>query len=89
MEYKAKFELKDLLPVALIFVVTGIGIAFGLSVMADVQSDFTTNSEEYNATGQAINSVSNISGKLPLIATVVVAAILIGILIRYLMVRFG
>ena len=89
MEYKAKFDLKDLLPVALTFVVTGIGIAFGLSVMADVQGDFTAGSTEANATGDAIDAVATISSKLGLIATVVVAAILIGILVRYLMVRFA
>lgn len=41
-----------------------------------------------NATVDAIDGVAKIPEKLPLIATVVVAAVIIGILVRYLMVRF-
>ena len=90
MENKyAEFQIQDLLPIAMTLVVTGIGVAFGLNVMSDVQDDFTTNSIEYNATGDAIEGVAKIPEKMPLIATVIVAAILIGILVRYLFVRFG
>ena len=44
---------------------------------------------EWNASKNAILGVSKIPEKMPLIATVVVAAIVIGILVRYLMVRFA
>ena len=44
---------------------------------------------EYNATGSAIEGVAKIPEKMPLIATVIVAALLIGILVRYLFVKFG
>ena len=89
MEKKiCQFNLSDLLPIGLTFVVLGIGLAYGLNVMGDVQTDMTTGSAEYNATGYAITGVGKIPEKLPLIATVVVAAIIIGILVRYLMVRF-
>ena len=84
----AEFQLQDLLPVAMVFVVTGIGIAFGLNIMGDVKDDFTANSSEANATDDAIDGVAKLAEKLPLIATVVVAAILIGILVRYLFVKF-
>ena len=68
--------------------VLGIGVAYGLNVMADVQADFTANTAEYNATADAITGISKIPEKLPLIATVVVAAIIIGILVRYLFNQF-
>ena len=84
-----EFEINELLPIGLTFVVLGIGLTYGLSVMTDVQTDFTENTTEYNATDLAIEGVGNIPEKLPLIATVVVAAIIIGILVRYLMVRFN
>ena len=82
-----RFEIQDLLPIGLTFVVLGIGLAYGLNVMGDVKTDMTANSYEYNATDDAIQGVDKIPAKLPLIATVVVAAIIIGILVRYLMVN--
>lgn len=84
---KAKFQVGDILPLSLTIVVAGIGMAYGLNVLGDVQSDMTANSAEYNATGDAITAVAKFPTKLGLIVTVVVAAILIGILVRYLLVR--
>lgn len=84
---KTRFDIKDMLPIALTLVVAGIGIAYGLNVMEDVQSDMTPDSNAYNATGDAIEGVAKLPNKLPLIVTVIVAAIIIGILVRYLMFR--
>ena len=44
---------------------------------------------QFNATQDAIGGVGKIPDKMPMIATVIIAAIIIGILVRYLMVRFG
>jgi non-ribosomal peptide synthetase component F len=85
----AKFQVQDILPIGLTIVVTGIGLAYGLDVMGDVKADMTVASAEYNATGDAITGVAKLPEKLPLIVNVIVAAIIIGILVRYLMVRFG
>lgn len=88
MEQKeARFDVGDILPLALTITVAGIGMAYGLSVLGDVQADMTANSAEYNATGDTITAVAKFPKKLGLIVTVVVAAILIGILVRYLLVR--
>ena len=101
---KAKFEIRDILPIALTLVVVGIGTAYGLSVLSDLKTDFkndnlgtlTCNSTSgvytgcgaaYNATDDAIRGVGKLPEKLPLIATVIVAVIIIGILVRYLMVQ--
>ena len=84
---KAKFQVQDILPIALSVTVTGIGVAYGLNVLGDVQDDMPANSAEENATADAITAVAKFPSKLGLIVTVVVAAILIGILVRYLMVR--
>jgi hypothetical protein len=72
----------------MVFVVLGIGLAYGLNVMGDVRDDMTANTHEYNATQDAIIAVRKIPSKLGLIVTVVMAAVLIGILVRYLFVRF-
>lgn len=84
---KAKFQVQDILPLALTIVVAGVGIAYGLNVLGDVKGDMTTNSAEYNATGDTITAVGKFSSKLGLIVTVIVAAILIGVLVRYLVFR--
>lgn len=90
MEKKVcKFDIRDMLPIGLTFVVLGIGLTYGLNVMGDVRSDMTSNTAEYNASTDAIEGVAKIPEKMPLIATVVVAAIIIGILVRYLMIRYG
>jgi len=36
---KAKFQIGDLLPIGITIVVLGIGLAFGLQVIGDVQND--------------------------------------------------
>jgi len=89
MEQKqtAHFDVSDILYLALTLVVAGIGIAFGLNVLSDTRADFTANSIEYNATTDTMTGVAKFSDKMGLIATVIVAAIVIGILLRYLFVR--
>ena len=89
MQKNTKFDVGDLLPLALTIVVAGIGIAYGLSVLSDVKTGLTANSYEANATQDTIEGVAKFSDKMGLIVTVIVAAILIGILVRYLMVRSG
>ena len=45
-------------------------------------------SQEYNASTDAMSGVAKIPEKLPTIATVIVAAVIIGILVTYLWARF-
>lgn len=47
------------------------------------------NPEQYNATVDAVTGVAKIPEKLPTIATVVVAAVILGILVNYLYARFA
>ena len=85
---KTKFQIQELLGIGLTLVVLGIGLAYGLQVMGDVRSDMTAGSAEYNATTDAITGVAKIPNKLPTIATVIVAAVIIGILVTYLWGKF-
>lgn len=89
MEEPAKFEIGDMLGIAMTFVVIVIGVSYGLSVTSDVQADFAVGSGEYNATGNGIAALGKFTSKLPLIATVVIAAIIIGILVRYLYMSYA
>ncbi len=89
MENKiANFDIGDMLPIGLTLVVLGIGLSYGLNVMEDVSSDMTAGSAAKNATVDAIAGVAKLPEKMGLIATVIVAAIIIGILVRYLMVKY-
>lgn len=81
----ALYDIQDLWPVALVFIVVGIGIAYGLDVLTDVQSDFTVNSTEYNATLDSVNAVAKFPEKMGILATVIIAAIVIGVLVKAFM----
>ena len=83
----AKFEIQDMLPIALTIVVVGIGVVYGIDVISDVRGDFTAGTEEYAAANNTLTGVAKLPEKLPTIVTVIVAAIIIGILVRYLVVR--
>lgn len=82
------YNVGDLLGVGMSLVVLGIGLAYGLNVIADVEADFTTGSYEANATLETKAAIYKIAAKLGLIVTVILAAVIIGILVRYLFVRF-
>ena len=100
-----EFSIGDIWPIALVFVVAGIGIAYGLQVMGEIKTDMITDTAgcglnstggtggtllynqcpaEYNATGSAIDGVAKFPEKFGTIATIVIAAIVIMILVRYL-----
>lgn len=83
----ALYDIQDLWPVALVFIVTGIGIAYGLDVMTDIKADFNTDGNastrniQENATQDAIDAVAKFPEKMGILATVIIAAIVIGVLV--------
>ena len=89
MNKEARFEVADLMGIGMTLVVLVIGIAYGLQVTGEVQDDMTAGSAEYNATADGITAVSKIPNKLGTIVTVVLAAVILGILVRYLWFRFA
>jgi hypothetical protein len=81
-------ELNQILTVGIIIAVAGIGLVFTMDILSDVKDDYTTSqTANDNLTRDvavsAQDSLTNIGSKMPLIATVVVAAILIGLLLRF------
>jgi len=97
---KTKFQIQELLGIGLTLVVLGIGLAYGLEVMGDVRDDMITGAAgcdatnqtgcavDFNATDSTMQGVSKIPEKMPTIATVIVAAVIIGVLVTYLWGRF-
>ena len=86
---KKGFTVSDMLPLGLTIVVLGIGLALGLTVLADFQSSQVTDSAAYNGTGEAITGVSTFTTYLPTISLVIVVAVIIGIVVRYLFMKWS
>ena len=89
---KGSMTLSDLAPVAIAFVFVAVVLGVGASVLSSIQADQVTNTAgcnstaktgcgvSYNATGDGLNSLSELSSWLPTIALVIAAAIVIGVL---------
>lgn len=77
---KGAMTLSDLAPAAIAFVFIAVVLAVGASILGGVQEGQTSGSTAYNATSQGIDSLEELSGWLPLIALVIAAAVVIGVL---------
>jgi hypothetical protein len=75
-------DFGDLVPIGVAFVVVGIVLAFGLSILSDVNTDFVAGSAARNATDDAIEGAGELASKLPLLGLVIAAAIIIGVLLK-------
>ena len=92
----AEFQIGDLLGIGITFIVLVIALAFGLDLIEDTQTDMITSvsgcnatsvhacGTAYNATADGITSIGKITSKLPMVASAVIIAVVIGVLIRYL-----
>ena len=96
-----EFTLQDIVPIAIIFVVTTIVLSYGGVVIGSVGSSlvsgqtvtatcnassniFTGCGTAYNITANGSSALNTFGTNLPLLATIVVAAIIITILVVYL-----
>lgn len=75
--------LQDLLPAVVAFVLIAIVGSVGALILQNFQisNSIAVNSVAYNATKYGLSGVSTLMSYLPLIALVIVAAILIGIVL--------
>jgi poly-D-alanine transfer protein DltD len=78
-------ELRQLLPIAIAFVVIAVALSVGSDVLTEVQDNFAddNNSTAYNASGKGLSGLTKISNWLPTIGLVVGASVVIGTLIYY------
>ena len=73
-------NISDLAPIAIAFVFIAVVLGVGATVLSSVQAGQTAGSYAYNASGNGLSSLDELSGWLPTIALVVAAAIVIGVL---------
>lgn len=81
---KKGFSVGDMLPLAITIVVIGVALALGLTVLTDFKASQTAGSDAANGTQKAIDGLNKFTAYLPTIALVIVIAVIIGILVRYL-----
>ena len=100
---KKGFTVGDMLPLGITIVVLVIALSLGLTVLSDFQEgelpatetefcnassgDYTGCSASWNGSGDAITSLTTFTDYIPTIALVIVVAIIIGVVVRYLMTR--
>lgn len=87
MEQKIYLDIQDLLGIGMMIMVLGIALSFGLQVLGELKSDMTASSYEQNATVDTIQAIAKIPAKLGTVASVVIIAVIIGVLINFLWVR--
>jgi len=74
-------DMRDLLSVGLIIVVSGIALGIGAQVLSSVQSSMTSGTTEYLAVGNATAGIGELAKWYPTIGLITAAAIIIGIVI--------
>jgi len=84
---KKGFQVGDMLPLGLTIVVLGIALSLGLTVLSDFKADQTSGTLAYNGTADAEEGLTKFTSYLPTIALVIVVAVIIGIIVRYLFTR--
>jgi hypothetical protein len=71
------------------FGVGGIVSAYTVGITADIRSDMTEDSLEYNVTTKVLEGQSKLTDKFPMIGTVIAAVIILGILVGGFMIYKG
>ena len=88
--YKKKkgYQIGDILPLSITFVILAIALALGADVLDDIQGTQTVNSTAYNASGYGLSALNTFAKWMPTLALVIIIAVIIGVLIVYLANRF-
>ena len=71
----------DILPLSITFVVLGVVLAMGAYILAQVQEQLPANSAALTATANATKGITTFAGWLPILAIVVIAAVVIGVIL--------
>ena len=77
-----KYSLGDLAPLAIAFVVVTVVLGVGATILANVQSN-ATSEVAYNSTEFGLKATNTLASWLPTIAIIVAASVVIGIIVMY------
>jgi len=77
-------NLNMLVPVGILFVVAAIALSLGADVVSNVQGDQVAGTYAHNVSGYGLDGMQELASWIPTIALVVAAAIIIGIVVRFL-----
>lgn len=77
----------DLTALALLFVVAGVMLAMGNYILSSIGNQLPANSTAVSAIGNATSGINTFASWLPILAVVIISAIVIGILISAFMGR--
>ena len=73
-------DIRDLAPVAILFVVAGVALAIGANVTSSVQNSMTAGSTAALAASNATAGIGEVAKWMPTIGLVIAAAIIIGVI---------
>ena len=76
-------DLGQMAVAVITFVVIAIVIAIGATIIEEVQSSQTGNLTAYNVSSKGLSGMKTFGDWLPTIATVVAAAVVIGVIVTY------
>ena len=77
-------DVRELGAMGLVVVVAAIILSLGASILVSLQNQQTSNSLAYNITGKGLTGLGTFGDWIPLIALVVVASIVIGVIVNYM-----
>jgi len=73
-------RLGDLSGIAITFVVLAVTLGVGATILASIQAGQVASSTAANATQQGLDSMTELADWLPTLATIVAAAVVIGVI---------
>jgi len=77
---KKGFRLGDLSGIAITFVVLAVVLGVGSTILDSIQTGQTADGYAYNNTGQGLQALAELSDWQVTLATIVVAAVVIGVI---------
>lgn len=78
----SKYSFQDLLPIGIVFIVLGIALGFGADILGEVRDDISS-TDAQNITNLSMEGLTELGSWLPTLALIIVAAIIIGVVVRY------
>ena len=84
MDNKGQTGVNMLVPFGILVVIAAIVFGLGGTILGEIQGDQTSGTVAYNATTSGLEGISTLAGWLPLIALVIAAAIVIGVVVQFL-----